>query len=333
MKTTGLFLQNLSVPCACACRYCFLNAGHTAQGVPFAQGAALARRFGEWRQTEARESFLIGYTIGYSCDSPDLAENILLNRSLGFPGAGFLQINGIRRREPEALRQWLRTLREAGADDIDATFFGLEESHDRFAGRRGDFAYLLEIIAAGLELGFRVMPSFVITAENAGELGRLISRLEAMGCAEMHGFLPDHRGRGAALDSIRPTLAETEVLPESVRRRVNWNRYRTEGDWLCGGFSPETMRQLRLSLTAENIGRLERMPCGEIVWELEAMDDAYYAALPALPDLARVYGNPRGERLYQQRDLAWMWRARWIREQGLTVADVTDEAESGTVRR
>jgi len=67
------------------------------------------------------------------------------------------------------------------------------------------------------------------------------------------------------------------------------------------------------------------------VAELEALDDAYRAALPPMEELARLYGDPRSERLCQARDLRWKWQSRWLREDTIDIYDVTNESKTGSV--
>ena len=294
--------------------------------MPYAQGEALARRI-----HEALPTLPLSYTCGYCYDYPELPRNIAFNRSLGFPGASFLQINGAAMRDDNALRAWLEELREAGAAAIDATFYGLESTHDAFAARPGDFAYLLRILRIAQELGYGAPCTFPLTEENKAETAPLLALLENEGLTQFYGFLPDHRGRGALLESIRLTRASLEALPENVRARASLSNYKTEAEWLRLGFPIPERRQLRLVLTEENMSHWERLSPAQIVDELEALDDACRAALPPIEDLARLYGDPLNERLYQARDLRWKWQSRWLRENNAAVYDVTNEYKTGSV--
>ncbi|MDR2687790.1 MAG: hypothetical protein LBB75_08545, partial [Oscillospiraceae bacterium] len=163
----------------------------------YERGEALARRI-----HEALPELPLSYTCGYCYDYPQLARNIAFNRELGFAGAGYLQINGIAMREPGELRAWLGGLRASGAHSVDTTFYGLEPAHDKFAGRRGDFQFLLQILPAARELGYQEQVTFPLTEENKDDLGPLLTLLEGEGCARFSGYLPDYRGRGALLEDI-----------------------------------------------------------------------------------------------------------------------------------
>ena len=231
----------------------------------------------------------------------------------------------------ESKALWLTELREAGAAHIDATFYGLEATHDVFAGRAGDFAYLLRILRAAQALGYEAPCTFPITEENKDETAPLLALLEGEGLRQFYGFLPDHRGRGAALEEIRLTRSSMEALPEKVRKCVNLPRYKTEAEWLRVGLEYPERRALRLVLTQANISHWESLAPAQILAEIEALDDAYRAVLPPMEELARLYGDSRNERLYQARDLRWKWQASWLRENNLDIYDVTNEYETGSV--
>ena len=327
MQTVSLYILNLLAPCHCACRYCFLCAGGGTTGVEYGRGEALARRI-----HAALPALPLSYTCGYCYDYPELARGIAFNRELGFAGAGYLQVNGIAPRGPEDLRTWLGGLKAAGAHSVDATFYGLEPAHDKFAGRRGDFQLLLHILRAAQALDYQANVTFPITEENKDDLDPMLKQLESEGCTRFFGYLPDCRGRGALLEDIRLTQASREALGPQVCGKVNWSRYRTEAAWLQSGFAEPEKRQLRLVLTQETIARWEAMAPAQIIAELERLDEQYYAALPPMEELARLYGDPQGRRLCRDRDLRWKYGGQYRLEHGIDIHDVTDESASGSIR-
>ena len=93
-----------------------------------------------------------------------------------------------------------------------------------------------------------------------------------------------------------------------------------------------TRRHLTLALTQDTIDRLEAMQPEEIIRELEALDDAYYAALPPVEQLAAACGRPDNRQLFRFRDLYLVWQKRWHQSHPLAVHDMTDERRSFSVR-
>ena len=127
------------------------------------------------------------------------------------------------------------------------------------------------------------------------------------------------------------THASMEALPENVRRCINMSRYKTEAEWLRTGVPAPAQRVLRLVLEEENIAHWESVSPTQLVGELEALDDACRAAFPPMESLARLYGDPDGQRLYQGRDLRWKWQSRWRKENNVQTCDATDERKTGSV--
>ena len=222
----------------------------------------------------------------------------------------------------------------AAVRSVDMTFYGQRQYHDRFAGRPGDYDFLFRLLAAAEKAGLELEVSLPVIRENMDQTPGLLDSLERFPVKRYFAFLPHGKGRGWQLNGQRLTRSEFEALPERVRACFSPKvAYRTEADWLRLGQWPEPeSRTLTLSLTPANIDGLERMPAEDIVRMLEGMDDRYYAAVPAPPELAARYGDPWGERMYRLRDLLLEYRQRFWREQGAGLANMDDETACFSVR-
>lgn len=333
MKTVSIGIQNLASPCHCACRYCLLHSNKTAaDGVDYFRGRKIAERLVEWAK-ETGFAPLPYYYIGYCAEYPELFDTIAFNRSVGFAGAGFLQCNGIAVRDTAQTDEFLLRLKDAGITNLDTTFFGDETFHDRFAARDGDWKFMLHLAERAKRIGLTVSPSVVLLRDSLAMLPELFKTLaEVTDLRNIHSFLPDYRGRGHLVENIRLTREDFDTLPDTVKRTFNANRYKTEREWLAAPLPEYTRRALIITLRKDNIEQFERMTAEEIVRQAEALDDAYYTAIPGINELAEMYGNPENERLYRPRDLFWMWQRRYIREHHLNLYDVTDERNCCTVR-
>lgn len=334
VKTISISVQNLAAPCHCACRYCLLRSDKTASdGVDYFRGKQIAQRLVEWARVTGIDP-LPYYYIPYCADYPELFDTIAFNRSVGFVGARFLQCNGIAMRNAAETDEFVRKLKDAGVTDIDTTFFGDETFHDRFAAREGDWQFMLRLAESAGRHGLTCSPSVVLLRDNLAMLPGLFDTLAQVAeVRNIHSFLPDYRGRGHLVENSRLSREDCDALPENVKRTFNAGRYKTEREWLNGEALPEyTRRAVIITLRRDNIEQFERMTCEEMVRYVEQLDDTYYAAIPGISELAKMYGDRKNERLYRARDLFWMWQRRYIREHGLTLYDVTDERYCCTVR-
>ena len=94
-----------------------------------------------------------------------------------------------------------------------------------------------------------------------------------------------------------------------------------------GTFPAYQNRVLSLSLTPDNMDRLEAMSFEETIAQLEQMDDEYYRVVPSPEELVKRYGDPAGEAFYSERDLYLRYQRRYIAEHQLDVYDIHDERQ------
>lgn len=325
MKTIGLEVGNYCVACHAACRYCLLASARRATGVDDQRARAFALRI----HREIREQFPgmgFDYYIGYCMDMPDLPGYVRFSREHGYPAGRFLQMNGCAFRNAEEWDRRMRGIREAGAEMIDLTFFGTREYHDRFAGYPGDHDHLKVMLGAALRAGLQVNISVPLIRENLAQADALYDDLSAHQPTGIMFFLPHSKGRGRTIADQRITKAEFDALSPAVREHFQKTPVRPEAEWVrAGQFEDYQARRLMLILNEEEMPGLEQMSAGEIIRFLENMDDEYLAAMPRAAELARIYGDPDGNRMYRLRDLQLEWEQRYIRDTGNRIRDMHDE--------
>ena len=333
MKTVSFSIANYCVPCHAHCRYCLLSSCGKATGVDPDAGMTFAGRVMQ-EMAEARPEISASYYIGYCMDTPRLAEYIRFCREHRCPGAEFLQMNGFAFREKAELQSMMDGIRENGVELIDLTFFGTEEYHDRFAGRKGDFRFLAEMLDAAGQAGLPVNASVPLLRENLPQMAELYRFLSDRNVRKLSFFLPHSKGRGGSVADERITKAEFEQLPEEIRNSFWRTRHLTEAEWLAsGGITDPEKRNLTLVLTPESLAQLGNRPAGEILGMLEEMDDRYLAEMPSARELAERYGNPGNQQLFRLRDLLLQWQQRYISETGNTIYDMHDETHHFSVHQ
>ncbi len=324
MKTASIGVQTLCVPCHNRCRYCLLSWDGTLPGADYARSENYARRFHQWLQ-EHRPELSFQFYFGFSMEHPRLTDAIDFMGSIGSAGGQFLQLDGLAFRNREDTAAYLSAAKEHGIRSVNLTFYGTRSYHDRFAGRQGDFDYLMTILSTAQSLGLEVSVGIPLTRENGAQAGELCQLLCDAGVSPRF-FIPHAEGRGASLDPIRLRRQDLDTLPESVRKRLNTRMYRSEAQWIRTDPLPlPERRMLTVSLTPENISFFEALPFDETIRYLEALDDAYYNALPPVPELMTRYGDPDSDTLYSFRDLCLRCERQYFREHPSDIHDVTDE--------
>lgn len=332
VKTTSIGIENLCVPCHASCKYCLLSSCQHATGVDYERGKRFARRLHE-ELTAVRPDLRFFHYIGYCMDTPDLADYIRFSQEIGSPSAEFLQFNGLRVRNEEETVQLMQTIHGEGIREIDLTFYGTRDYHDRFAGRTGDFEFLLRILNAANQVGQTVGVSFPLTRENMTQVDALMDLLSRYSLSRFSIFLPHSKGRGWMLNEQRLTKADFESLSQRVTDHFSKIKHQTEGEWIKENDWPKAeTRTLTICLTPDNIDYLEAMSAEKIICELEALDDAYYEQMPAIADLARMYGDQEGQQLFRIRDLHLKWQQMYLRDYGNGIYDINDEGHHFSVR-
>ena len=332
MQTTSVLIHSLCVPCCNHCRYCLLSWDGKVEGADWDRSVRLAERFLKElrdRQPELRS----GFSFGYSMEHPDLKGAVRTLRRLGGPTAEFLQCDGMKMRSDAECAALMGMLRDEGIKQLNFTLYGLSDYHDRFAGRKSDFELNLRMMRAAKASGLPFSTGIPLTAENLHEVDALVQILQDTGSEKVFLTIPHEEGRGKLLRDVRLGMRGFLELSAETQTLLNAALFRTEGDWLR---DPEpihdTKRTILISLRADNMDAYESRDVMSVVREIEALDDTYYAAFPSFRELAALYGDPNGDKLYRVRDLFYHYRAQYAQEHGLRVYDVTDERQSGSRR-
>ena len=331
MQTVSFSIANYCVPCHAHCRYCLLSSCGKATGTEQKTGMAFAERIMH-ELSEARPDLTVSYYFGYCMDTPDLPDYIRFCRKHHAPGASFLQMNGFAFRSRQELHRLMNAICENGVELIDLTFFGTEEYHDRFAGREGDFSFLMEMLNASKEADLSVNISIPLLRENLNQMPELHRFLAERGVRNFSFFLPHSKGRGRMIQNQRITRQEYDKLPEDIRNAFVRVKHMTEAEWLASGEIIDLeKRNLTLVLTPENMKKMKELSATEILNELESMDDRYLHRMLSARELARRYGDPANQQLFRLRDLLLKWQQQYIADTGNTLYDMHDETHHFSV--
>ncbi len=326
MKTTSINVMNLCVPCENRCRYCLLSYDGKLGGVDYKRSEMYAKRFYQWLNENRPDlSFLFGF--GYSMEHPDLLGAIDFCQSIGSATGEFLQFDGMKFRTDEELEVLLQQLKDHGIKLIDLTFYGTESYHDRFAARIGDYRLMMRTLEMSNKIDLDVTVSIPITHENAEQMDALFGELEQYRTRRIACFVPHGEGRGRLLESVRFSTADYDSLSDNVRNRINPNRFKTESQWLRIGFPSLEKRVLTVTLTPQNMAFFESLSFADTIAYLERLDDDYYAAIPTVGELAKLYGDPNGDRYYSARDLYLTYQRRYIADNKIEIYDINDERQ------
>ena len=175
MRTVSFSIANYCVPCHAHCRYCLLSSCSEASGVDYRRSEAFAHRV-LTEIAEKRPDISGSFYIGYCMDTADLWDYIRFSGDHHSPGASFLQMNGFEFREAAELLSMMQRIREEGVKLIDLTFYGTEDYHDRFAGRKGDFRFILQMVSAAIQSDLPLHISIPLLRSNLDQMKKRKSK-------------------------------------------------------------------------------------------------------------------------------------------------------------
>lgn len=325
MKTVSINICNLCIPCQCHCKYCLLSWKGSTSGVPYLRSEDYARRIYEEIKRDKKD---LGFSFycGYSMEHPNIEQMLAFARETGSSAASFLQLNGMKMRDDRELGAYLKNLHNQGIRVIDLTFYGMGESHDRFAGRKGDFDYLLRIMKAANGAEIAVTADVALTSQNAPEMGELLSVLKTLSPEKISLFVPHSEGRGRVLEPVRFSKAAFDSLDGEIQNMLNPRVFKTEAQWLSDGdFQPYEKRVVTVVLDQDNISFFEEKSLEEAISYVEQLDDDYYSHFPSLQELAARYGDPENTLFYRRRDLEMKYEKRFMEDHHLSLYDIHDE--------
>lgn len=326
MQTRAINISNLCVPCECHCRYCLLSWQNKLLGIDYKRSESYAKRFYDWIKTNNLDLDFM-YYFGYSMEHPNLLDAIDFMKSTESAGGEFLQFNGLKFRTKDELKELIQNIIKHGIKKIDLTFYGTKEYHDKFAGRVGDYDYLILILETANEMNLQVDIGIALNHENANQIEGLIKELEKYKIDRIYLFVPHAEGRGHALDSIRFNEEDYKSLGDKSKKYLNTKIFKSEAEWLKNNeFNTLENRVLTIVLTPENIEMFEKMSFEDTIKYIEKLDDEYFMVMPSLEELARLYGDPNNMAYYSQRDLYLKYQRQYIKDHQLNlIYDINDE--------
>jgi MoaA/NifB/PqqE/SkfB family radical SAM enzyme len=256
---------------------------------------------------------------------------------------------GLARRPDE---EW-QALKSLGFDWLSFTLYGFEESHDRFAGRKGSYQDIMQTIERANAHEINWYAGVLLHKGNVSEVETLVPRLKEMG-AKTAGVFPA-MWQGRAMELARLDRADIEKLPERLRTRFSGTLLtereikeriladdaidsRTAAECSCKGIVLEVEPDLSVytgascdegGLKSVLPGFEEHFRIGSLKDEpLSAIVDHYIADPPPVvrmttevtwKELAERYADPESDALWFETDqvhevISKKWLAEYVRE-------------------
>ncbi|UJB66738.1 hypothetical protein YS110_19185 [Acidovorax sp. YS12] len=320
-KVAWMRIEANAAPCAHICRYCCI--GDRTPKFPFARWLSFVGRFIDWGKAHGPEGISLdgGFLPSYNFDITTFIEFDAWYQRTHGSKMKWIQLGGLPLMEEWQMRHWLTERQAVGAENVHASFVGHGAVHDRWNGRRGDFDFLMRTLRTARELGFTNSIALFLTKSSLPLMEELLEKLDALPptCEERHVRPFYYQGHGAHRESEYITEEDRERLPRCVTDLIGeyWN-LRSEREWIEVIRSEKPVPTdigLHLVLTPQNIDRLEATACGDIFADLEARARATLSTLPSLHELADIYGDRNGTKIFMsESEVDRLWLHRFLDE-------------------
>jgi hypothetical protein len=236
-----------------------------------------------------------------------------------------LNLGGLRIRSGEVLTAWLEERQSAGIIGFHTSLAGCDETHDRWNGRRGDFAYQTAILRLGGERGMVRHERLFLTQNTLPHFDRLLDILDGIPGEVRNRYVTlfFYAGLAPRYENERITEEIRDALPERIGRLrqgkfVDW---RSEREWIPLMMeAADKPRRLILKLDVHegNIDALEKSSCEEIFAARERLYQESYRPIPSPAELCARYGDPESRKVYMMsRDVEGRWLDLHARETGI----------------
>lgn len=322
LEERKLHIRVFLAPCSCRCRFCCYGQYNRSKRISFAQYTQVLQKFSNLKQTHGIEPCCFVYN---SLEYPELPEQIRLSKELGYPYENVLNmnINGTKIRHGVDLEQWVLHLKELGAVSGMLSFFGLEETHDAFSGRKGYFCYLKECSDQLRKQGIRSVGQIFLHRGMLHEVQLLAEHLKAH-CDEVRFLLMEYLGNAKNMLSEFLTQQDFDNLPDSVRAAIPSayrQKLKTEKEWVSLAqqqrFPSMRFAEYVLFLTPENIDWVLQNDVDTILDWFREKNRRLQDSIPSMEALASQYGDVDNLALYDCRDVLRKWLDQYYQAEGL----------------
>lgn len=260
---------------------------------------------------------------------PELPEYVRFLKEHGVEGYLSLAANGFRLRTAGEWEPYLKSIRQAGTEYLEFTFYGDKGVHDLFAGRKGDFEAIHALAAQWRSLGGKVAAlGCMVHKKNIDSLaGFRRSIFEAYGVpcdVSLWGYL----GHAAKQEDLRIDEGDLSKLDEEavlclgdVKSERQWVRELTGSTEKPYSADPKIMRiaidhdgNAGIPYTTPGSGlaglTFDKLPTVSAARSIDRWNTVYaewLRSLPAVGDLAKSYGDITSSKLHDYSSIKNKW--------------------------
>lgn len=231
--------------CPNQCRHCWL--GPPAKGTLSTDDLRwIVNQFRSYTCEGETEPFIENLTVSSWIWEPDFSDQYKelynLEKELSDKNPHRFELLSVWRLARD--KEYTRWAKDIGPDTCQITFFGMEETTDWFYRRKGAFKDCIKATEQLLDVGMKPRWQFFLTKKMIPELTDLLSLVDKIelrervkslgGQFEMFMHTPSPDGEARKIEYLRPTLKDTESIPEEIVK-ASQTHFGTDRIWYTEG--------------------------------------------------------------------------------------------------
>lgn len=317
-----------AMTCHCRCRHCKGRGGggqwggNPYQQVSYWDARAATAKIYDWHEQHHYGPFKLLLGAAEATGFPGSVE--LMRFHVQRFGRRYLVCNGMPMMSLAEVDTFMAAMYDAGARVCMTTFYGTRDFHDAFAGREGDFDFLLQIVSAAEKYGMNKQHNLFISRSTLPYLDEVSAMLLAR--------------PGRVYLQYRPIFNKPDVMTDPAERfhkkefpaiaaKYQLTKFfplQTRAEWIAHLHSDDFQdptRDLRhltptILLNQESMAELHSLDAEQYLDLAMEREIAKRMATPTMRELSEMYGDSAtdDDLLYTLCDLEYEWK--YLYQQG-----------------
>jgi len=311
--------------CASRCRLCQLLHTKTS-GITLKKYIKIINKFYDFKEDNKLEKMHLNFWNGYALNSNlnDFSQLFHLHEKVGEWQMKGLHLGGVIHMDSPQLYQWLYDRKQIGSEFTSASYFGYDEIHNYWSNRKNNFQFLLNAQKLASEVGLYNEVHIFLLNSTISNLPILLDTLGTtiMNIRDCIAFPPYYSGLARRYEPERLSMENLDALPTVIKAifRRDYKQWKSEQEWIeyvrnVPERDSSYMNHFTLELNGENIDKIEKMKCDEIINDLFQKTQQTYQLLPTRVQLADKYSDKTNEKVYMHMwDMESLWLDRYLKE-------------------
>lgn len=310
--------------CCNHCRFCSVGKKRF-DDISFSQFVKVMERFLEWKERGGRiPVFAPAIQHTHALLSYEQSQKFLELCARGNCTPLPLQMNGCIFMPQDDMYSLLERHRRAGYDRLSLTFCGNRSVHDLWAGRRGEFDFLLKIARITAQLGYHRQEQIFLSKSSIPVLDELLDQLDELPGEHTRSIYPfNYIGFAQKLENERINSDDLLSVPDKAKPYIELidgihnEPYRSESewiDWVKKNYDNDAPRDrfLGITLSEESLPQLLSEDCDKIYDDYYTRFNNVYQQIPEITELADRFGDHDNDKLYALYELERKWVEAYV---------------------